>query len=75
MSVRSEIDLLTWEASCQKRKKSWPTIWEATRFSGPRAKYYPHSVVGHRPKLIWYLAYGSIYKVHGSYRWYTVDRM
>ena len=45
----------------------------ATRFPGPRAKYYTHSVVGHRPKLIWYMGYEYI--VYGSDSVYTVDRM
>ena len=46
---------------------------EAKLFPGPRAKYYTHSVVGHRPKLIWYMVYWYI--VYGSDSWYTVDRM
>ena len=74
---------------CQKDRKSWPTILQATRFPSPRAKCYTHSVVGHRPKLIWYMVivrnlYGIWYMVvntgimalvYGRDRWYTVDRM
>ena len=34
---------------------------------------YPHSVVGHRPKLRWYMVFWYI--VNGSDSWYTVDRI
>ena len=78
MSVRSEIGPLTWGAPCQSLGnrsidmgspmsvvgKSY-SDWKL--FPGPRAKYYPHSVVGHRPKLIWYMVYEYI--VYGSDSW------
>ena len=47
-----------------------------TRFPRPRAKYYTNSVVGHRPKVVWYMVYWYIeYMVDGRTEndlWYMV---
>ena len=71
--------------SVRKMSKNWPSdirnpmsvrlesYSHAKLFPRPRAKSYIHSVVGQRPKLIWYMVYWYI--VYGSDRGYTVDRM